>query len=118
MADIGTSYADSVGYILNSTTPKVKVLIMNGADDFIVNTGGVERYVRNVNWVGAGAWLAAPKETWYQYPDAPGYVWGTWKRYDQFTYAVVNKAGHEVPFYVPDSAHNLVDRFINDDWST
>eukprot|EP00331_Platyophrya_macrostoma_P015225 CAMPEP_0176467018 /NCGR_PEP_ID=MMETSP0127-20121128/38225_1 /TAXON_ID=938130 /ORGANISM="Platyophrya macrostoma, Strain WH" /LENGTH=462 /DNA_ID=CAMNT_0017860271 /DNA_START=21 /DNA_END=1409 /DNA_ORIENTATION=- len=114
--DLGTSFNSKMEYILSSTSPAVKVLVMNGADDFIVNSAGVERYIRTLNWPGAAGWINTNKTIWKSTTD-PNYVWGTLKQYGNFTYALVNKAGHEVPMYTPDSARDLLERFITDKWT-
>ena len=85
--DMGTSFAPSLNFILNSSTPKVKVIVMNGADDYIVNGGGVERYLRTLDWSGTSAWLTANKTVWWRNSTSQDFAWGTLKRYDSLTYA-------------------------------
>ena len=114
--DIGTSYADNISYILTNAKPSVKVLIMNGADDYIVNTIGVRRYIKNLQWAGAKAFNAAERTVWYK-DQTKTEAWGAWKRFSNLNFAIVYKAGHEVPMYAPESARNLLERFMNDDWT-
>jgi hypothetical protein len=44
--DVSRSYAGDVINILR----KIKVLIYNGQDDFVVNTPGVLNYLNALNW--------------------------------------------------------------------
>jgi Carboxypeptidase C (cathepsin A) len=48
--------------------------------------------------------------------DPSGYVIGTYQNYKQFTFAIVNKAGHSVPQGQPWSAKYVIDLFIKNKW--
>ena len=50
--DITRSYAGDVINLLK----KVRVLIYNGQDDFVVNTAGVLNYLNSLNWQGTPMW--------------------------------------------------------------
>lgn len=113
--NIGTSYADHYSYILSNGT--VKVLVMNGADDFIVNTVGVSRFLRQLTWSGADAYNQAPKTVWFRNGTTTDeWCWGSFKHSGLLTFAIVYKAGHEVPTFVPDASIDLLERFMNNNW--
>jgi carboxypeptidase C (cathepsin A) len=59
-ADITKSYADKVVNLLR----RIKVLIYNGQDDFVVNTPGVLNYLNSLNWEGVPRWKRTPKKIW------------------------------------------------------
>jgi len=40
---------------------KTRVLIYNGQDDFVVNTGGVLNYLNSLEWNGIEKWKATTK---------------------------------------------------------
>jgi len=47
-----------------------------------------------------------------------GTVLGSYRNYENFYFVEVNKAGHMVPGDQPVSAHDMVNRFINNAWNT
>lgn len=53
--DISRSYAGEVISVLN----RMRVLIYNGQDDFVVNTPGVLNYLNSLNWEGTRLWKRA-----------------------------------------------------------
>lgn len=55
--DISMSYAYEVGYTLR----RIRVLIYNGQDDFVVNTPGVLAYLNGINWEGIPQWQRKTK---------------------------------------------------------
>jgi len=55
--DISMSYAWEVAYALR----RIKVLIYNGQDDFVVNTPGVLTYINGMNWEGLPQWKRTSK---------------------------------------------------------
>jgi len=112
--DISQSYASNVTYILTQKVYNIKVLLYNGQDDVIVNTAGVQLYIRNLKWIGLPKFLTAPKNTW---TDTTGYVIGNYQSYSRLTFCNVNKAGHEVPSYQPWSARNMLQNFIQNVWN-
>jgi hypothetical protein len=52
-----TSYSSDIVIILK----KIKVLIYNGQNDFVVNTAGVLQYLNGLNWDGLEYWKKARK---------------------------------------------------------
>jgi len=40
---------------------RIKVLIYNGQDDFVVNTPGVLTYINGMNWEGLPQWKRTSK---------------------------------------------------------
>jgi carboxypeptidase C (cathepsin A) len=111
--DISQSYAPNVTYILSQSVYPIKVMIYNGQDDIIVNTPGVETYIRGLKWTGLPFFLASKKYIW---SDPSGYVVGNFQQYKNFTFVNVYKAGHGVPTDQPWSAWDMVQNFIEDTW--
>lgn len=90
---------------------KLKVLIYNGQNDFVVNTSGVLQYLNSLNWNGVNNWKNADKQIWKIDGEIVGWV----KNYGNLWFGLVNKAGHLVPFDQPKSAFSIVGHFINND---
>lgn len=59
--DISRSY---VGEVIRLLERRVRILIYNGQDDFVVNTAGVLNYLNGLNWQGIPRWKRAPKQIW------------------------------------------------------
>lgn len=102
-ADIMTSTIPYISYILSQG---LKVMIYNGQDDLIVNTPGIEGMINSLNVTG---FSAATKQNWSVDGRIAGYVQGA----GNFTFVVVLKSGHMVPYDQPVNAKDMVGRFIN-----
>jgi len=63
-ADISTSYKRSLERILSL---RLKVLIYNGQNDFIVNTAGVLTYLNTLEWPLSKQWRNTKKKNWEEY---------------------------------------------------
>jgi len=72
---------------------RIRVLIYNGQNDFVVNTAGVLNYLNSLNWESINYWKRARKEIWTIH----GAVSGWAKIYNNLWFALVNGAGHMVP---------------------
>lgn len=111
-ADIPQDYSINITYVLN-TDPSVKVLIYTGADDIICNTIGQLRWVNSLNWANITKFKSSPKASWTL---NNGTIAGTYRTYEQFTYAQVYKAGHMVPGDQPVSALKMLDNWFAGAW--
>jgi carboxypeptidase C (cathepsin A) len=109
-ADVSTSYADHVINLLR----RMKVLIYNGQDDFVVNTAGVLNYLNSLNWEGVPAWKRTRKQIWTIHGEVKGWA----KVAGNLWFVLVNHAGHMVPTDQPEAAFNMLGHFIfdNKDW--
>lgn len=108
--DITTSYAN---HVIN-TLRRMKVLIYNGQDDFVVNTAGVMNYLNGLNWEGINAWKRTRKSIWTIHGEIKGWA----KVSGNLWFVLVNRAGHMVPTDQPEAAFNMLGHFIFDskDW--
>jgi carboxypeptidase C (cathepsin A) len=109
-ADITKSYANKVVDLLR----RVKVLIYNGQDDFVVNTPGVLNYLNSLNWEGIPAWKRTQKKLWTIHGQLTGWA----KVSGNLWFVLVNHAGHMVPTDQPEAAFNMLGHFIfgNNNW--
>lgn len=109
-ADISKSYANKVVDMLR----RIKVLIYNGQDDFVVNTPGVLTYLNSLNWQGTRNWKRAQKKIWTIHGEIKGWA----KVAGNLWFVLVNHAGHLVPADQPEAAFNMLGHFItgNQDW--
>lgn len=90
---------------------KIPVLIYNGDRDMTTNMVGTELALNAMDWNSAGRkWLDAPRGLWKRSSD--DYPAGWAKEYKNLTYTVVYNSGHMVPYNVPDSAYDLLTRFL------
>ena len=102
--DISRPYTGEVIALLR----KIKVLIYNGQDDFVVNTPGVLQYLNGLNWEGINQWKKAEKEIW----TIGGAKKGWAKVSGNLWFVLVNKAGHMVPSDRPVEAFNMMGHFL------
>jgi vitellogenic carboxypeptidase-like protein len=58
--DISLPYVFEVAFALR----RIRVLIYNGQDDFVVNTPGVLAYINGINWEGIPQWKRTTKQIW------------------------------------------------------
>ena len=109
--DIATSYTQNVTDLLRR---RIRVLIYNGQNDFVVNTAGVLNYLNSLNWEGISYWKRSRKEIWTVH----GIMSGWAKVYNNLWFVLVNSAGHMVPTDQPEAAFNLLGHFVFDhrDW--
>ena len=113
--DAYVSFTSNLTYILNNGD--IKVLIWEGQDDWIINTPGVMNYLRSLtDWQGYQEFRSAKKATWTAI-GAKDKVYGAFKRSGNFTFANLNKAGHLVPSSQPESAFDLISRYLENNWS-
>ncbi|XP_071446632.1 retinoid-inducible serine carboxypeptidase-like [Hetaerina americana] len=80
-----------VEQLLDNTDLKVSVI--TGQLDLIVDTPGTMNWINNLQWSGIGRWQSASRNPLV----AGGYIEGFTKKYDQFAVYWVLRAGHMVP---------------------
>lgn len=105
--DISTSYASDMVILMR----RIKVLVYNGQEDYVVNTAGVLNYLNSVKWEYIANWKRARKEVWRINNQIRGWA----KTYGNLWFVLVNRAGHLVPTDQPESAFNMLGHFIRDD---
>ena len=118
VGDVMFSQRPSVEALLQSTSPRYRVMIYNGALDIICGAPLTERYVALLEWPGAAALYATPRAVW---PDAElndGTVAGFVRAAASngagtLVQAVVRGGGHMVPFDQPARSYDLITGFVN-----
>lgn len=95
---------------MTSLLNKIRVLIYNGQNDFVVNTPGVLNYLNGLNWVSTPQWKRTRKEIW----TVRGIMKGWAKVYGNLWFVLVNGAGHMVPTDQPEAAFNMIGHFVFD----
>eukprot|EP01099_Mayorella_cantabrigiensis_P004724 TRINITY_DN35_c0_g1_i4.p1 TRINITY_DN35_c0_g1~~TRINITY_DN35_c0_g1_i4.p1 ORF type:complete len:205 (+),score=41.21 TRINITY_DN35_c0_g1_i4:25-639(+) len=98
----------SVLYLLPTLIANYRVLIYTGNFDLNCNVAGVEAYLQQLSWPGAKQFYNAPRYSWYTDGALSGYA----RNYANLTNVVVRDAGHEVPFYTPEAALDMLNRFV------
>jgi len=88
---------------------KIPVLLYNGNFDLICNMDGTAAYSSQMSWPGQQAFNKAVNKTWNG-PSGPA---GFYQSAQGLVRAVVNNAGHMVPFDQPANAQYLVWAYLN-----
>ncbi|XP_078042161.1 retinoid-inducible serine carboxypeptidase [Augochlora pura] len=98
---------DKVELLLNQTNLKVEVI--TGQLDLIVDTPGTVNWVENMKWKYSNMWMKAKREPLVARNVIEGYV----KSYGNFAMFWVNRAGHMVPKDNPAAMAEILKRFTN-----
>lgn len=95
---------------------QVSVLIYAGQDDLIYNSPGIQNWIANFEWTGQSPYYASQFNLWVY---ENGTVAGLQKNSGQFTFALVDKAGHYAAMEQIATTTEMVRRFVNkqDNWS-
>jgi len=104
--DFMQSVADRVAYVAASGLP---VMFYNGQDDIICNTPAVQNWITNLQWAGQTGFYNADFNVW-NYKN--GTIAGLQKTYQNFSFVVVNKAGHLSPMDQIETTTEMVRRFV------
>jgi vitellogenic carboxypeptidase-like protein len=104
--DFMQSVADRVAYVAASGLP---IMFYNGQDDIICNTPAVQNWITNLAWSGQTGFYNANFNVW-NYKN--GTVAGLQKIYQNFSFVIVNKAGHLSPMDQIETTTEMVRRFV------
>lgn len=99
-------YLEDLGYLLDSG---IKVALVYGDRDYACNWIGGEEVSLSVNYTDAEKFRSAG------YTDLhtnSSYVGGQVRQYGNFSFTRVYQAGHEVPAYQPETAHEIFYRAL------
>jgi len=104
----------SVLHLLPPLIAAYRVLIYTGNMDMNCNLMGVEAYLNAMDWPYKKQFYTAPRGLW----NVDGKVAGYARTFGQLstsslTNLVVRNAGHEVPYFQPQSSLDMFNRFIN-----
>jgi vitellogenic carboxypeptidase-like protein len=111
--DFMQSVGDRVAFVAESGLP---VLLYNGQYDIIVNTATAINWISELQWAGQQAFYNAPLQNWiYKNGSAVGLA----KNYKNFTFVIMNKAGHLAPMDQLEPSIEMVRRFTsgNNNWN-
>jgi len=119
IGDVMYSQRPRVEALLQSTEPRYKVLMYNGALDIICGAPLTERYVALLAWPGSAAFAAARRGVWVDPAVPDGSVVSGYVRAAQDPQAgflaqgVIRGAGHMAPFDQPERSLDLITRFVD-----
>lgn len=105
--DFMQSVAANVSYVADNGLP---IMFYNGQDDIICNTPSVENWITNLEWAGQTALYNTPFNVWIY---ENGTVAGLQKTYNNFSFVIVNKAGHLSPYDQIATTSEMIQRFVN-----
>ncbi|KAJ8942062.1 hypothetical protein NQ314_010170 [Rhamnusium bicolor] len=88
--DLLKSVTKRVEFLLNNTG--IKVIVYNGALDFLVNTAGTRLWMEHLKWKSKDKWKESAQEPFSVNSFTEGYV----KKADNLLLYVVFRAGHSV----------------------
>lgn len=92
----------------------IKLLVLNGNDDYIVNTPGQILTYDNLRWSGQAEYRL---KKWQKLPDGMG-VTGKWKtsKDGRLAFVGVDGAGHMVPGDQREGSYHILQRWIHGQW--
>ncbi|OAA55196.1 Peptidase S10, serine carboxypeptidase [Cordyceps fumosorosea ARSEF 2679] len=93
---------------------KIRLLVLNGNEDYIVNTPGQKWQYDNLFWSGFADYRIS---NWRELPDDVK-ASGFWKGTDdgRLVFVGVDGAGHGVPGYLPEASYRILQRWIANEW--
>ncbi|KAJ6785103.1 hypothetical protein PWT90_03560 [Aphanocladium album] len=97
-----------------SESEDIRLLVLNGNEDYIVNTPGQKWQYDNLFWSGYANYRI---KEWQDLPDDITAT-GFWKGTDdgRLVFVGVNGAGHGVPGYLPEASYRILQRWIANEW--
>jgi len=90
---------------------KIKVLLYSGDLDFVCNWEGGLEWTNKLKWEGEAGFKSAEFQQWFKEEGVPA---GEVKKYDLLTFVKVYDAGHIVPADQPESAYEMLIKFLYD----
>lgn len=73
-------------------------------------TVGALTWINQLKWSGIKDWRVAQKK----FITTNGQTQGSVKRFNNFYYATIYRAGHMVPTDNPDGAYEMIEKFLTD----
>jgi len=99
----------SVANLLPDLLANYPVLNYNGNKDVICNYIGTNEWTLHIDWPGQNSYNTASNHSWI----VAGKPAGFYKSGGNLTHAIVENAGHMVPFSQPQNSQDLLYRFID-----
>ncbi|ODV94998.1 hypothetical protein PACTADRAFT_76586 [Pachysolen tannophilus NRRL Y-2460] len=103
------------GYVAEILEKNVPVLLYAGDKDYICNWLGNHAWSDALEWSGHDEYLAKSLQPWYTLDNNT--FAGEVKSYGNFTFLRVFDAGHMVPHDQPENSLDMVNRWINGDYT-
>jgi carboxypeptidase C (cathepsin A) len=100
----------SVLHLLPDLIHNYKLMLYVGNLDLNCNVEGIQNYLPHMGWKGYPEYYKTTSQKWWtnNQQTLAGYV----KSYQNFTFTVVRNSGHEVPFFQPVSAQDMIRKWI------
>jgi carboxypeptidase C (cathepsin A) len=100
----------SVLHLFPELIHNYKFMLYVGNLDLNCNVEGIMNYLPHMGWNGYPEFYRQPNQKWWvdNGQTLAGYV----KNHQNFTFAVVRNSGHEVPFFQPASAQDMIRKWI------
>jgi serine carboxypeptidase 1 len=96
------SGVEKVDYLLNKG---IKVYVLSGQVDLIVDSLCIERWMQTLQWPGLTAFNSAPRQAISLDPNAADYHVDLYiQQYSNLNFVSVTNSGHMLPLYTPASA--------------
>ncbi|KAJ4147129.1 hypothetical protein LMH87_001676 [Akanthomyces muscarius] len=92
----------------------IRLLVLNGNEDYIVNTPGQKWQYDNLFWGGYADYRISK---WSDLPEDVNAT-GFWKGTEdgRLVFVGVDGAGHGVPSYLPEASYRILQRWIANEW--
>jgi len=103
----------SVLHLFPDLIANYKVLLYVGNLDLNCNVEGIQNFLPHMGWSGYPQFYTTKNQLWWTGAtpadkNLAGYV----KAYGNFSFTVVRNSGHEVPFFQPVSAQDMIRKWI------
>lgn len=90
----------------------IRVLVLQGNEDYIVNTPGNIWAYENLRWSGLADYRLAP---WQELPESMAAT-GSWKSSGRLAFVAVDGAGHTVPGDVREGSYRIAQEWLEGGW--
>jgi len=100
---------DAVDSLLNNTT--LQVVIYNGQLDLICDTAGVDRWLSKLKWDQMEKFRMTER-TSFSIDQDPQQTAGYWKRFQNFWFFWLLRAGHMAPHDAPYATLYMIDKIL------
>jgi len=99
----------SVLHLFPDLIKNYRLMLYVGNLDLNCNVEGIQNYLPHMGWSGYPEFYKQTNQKWWMDKQTlAGYV----KGFQNFTFTVVRNSGHEVPFFQPASAQDMIRKWI------
>lgn len=100
----------SVLHLFPDLIKNYKLMLYVGNLDLNCNVEGIQNYLPHMGWSGYPEFYKQTNQKWWM--DDKQTLAGYVKGFQNFTFTVVRNSGHEVPFFQPASAQDMIRKWI------